>query len=49
METKKNGDKKEGINEKKGGRKQEWNKLRKKYFKIYGRNKEENDRKRRRK
>jgi len=42
METKKNEDKKEGINEQKGGRKQEWNKLRMKYGKIYGRNKEEN-------
>jgi len=43
METKKNEDKKEGIKQKKGGRKQEWNKLRKIYGKIYGRNKEENE------
>jgi hypothetical protein len=44
METKKNEDKKEGINEKEGGMKQECNKTKKKYGKICSRNKEENDR-----
>ena len=52
METKKNEDNKEGINEikeKKGGRKQEWNQQRNKYGTVYGRNKEENNAKGRRK
>jgi hypothetical protein len=36
-------EKKEGTKQKKGGRKKEWNELRKKYGEVYGMNKEEND------